>query len=71
MRGTTFAVTHNNGTNSTTVRLGAFSVVLDPAPLPAVLLVSQGNPYLERLLQVLPVARAVETRTADPSRQFQ
>src|SRR5207302_909256 len=42
------------------------SAVLDPAPLPAVLLVSQGNPYLERLLQVLPVARAVETRTADP-----
>jgi len=42
------------------------SAVLDPAPLPAVLLVSPGNPYLERLLQVLPVARAVETRTADP-----
>src|SRR5205807_1382278 len=42
------------------------SAVLDPAPLPAVLLVSRGNPYLERLLQVLPVARAVETRTADP-----
>jgi Ca-activated chloride channel family protein len=42
------------------------SAVLDPAPLPAVLLVSQGNPSLERVLQVLPVARAVETRTADP-----
>jgi hypothetical protein len=33
--GTTFAVTHSNGTNSTTVRLGAFSVVLNPAPLMA------------------------------------
>ena len=33
--GTTFAVTHNSGTNSTTVRLGAFSVVLNPVPLMA------------------------------------
>jgi hypothetical protein len=33
--GTTFAVTHNSGANSTTVRLGAFSVVLNPVPLMA------------------------------------
>jgi hypothetical protein len=33
--GTAFAVTHNTATNSTTVRLGVFSVVLDPAPLMA------------------------------------
>jgi hypothetical protein len=33
--GTAFAVTHNNVTSSTTVRLGAFSVALDPAPLMA------------------------------------
>ena len=33
--GTTFAVRHNNGTNSTTVRLGAFGVALNPAPLMA------------------------------------
>jgi hypothetical protein len=33
--GTTFAVTHNSGTNSTTVRLGAFGVTLDPVPLGA------------------------------------
>lgn len=31
--GTTFAVTHNNVANSTTVRLGAFSVALNPVPL--------------------------------------
>jgi hypothetical protein len=33
--GTTFALTHNSGTNSTTVRLGTFSVALNPAPLAA------------------------------------
>jgi hypothetical protein len=33
--GTTFSVTHNNGTNSTTVRLGTFSVALNPMPLAA------------------------------------
>ncbi|HKV44233.1 MAG TPA: hypothetical protein VJT32_06090, partial [bacterium] len=40
------------------------STVLDPAPLPSVLLVSRGNPYLERLLGVLPVGRAAETAAA-------
>ena len=43
------------------------SAVLDPAPLPAVLLVGEGNPYLERLLRVLPVARAAATRSLDPA----
>ncbi len=33
--GTAFSVTHNNGTNSTTVRLGAFSVALNQVPLKA------------------------------------
>jgi len=33
--GTTFSVTHNSGANSTTVRLGAFSVALNPVPLGA------------------------------------
>jgi len=33
--GTTFAVTHNSVANSTTVRLGTFSVALNPVPLPA------------------------------------
>jgi hypothetical protein len=33
--GTTFSVTHNGGTSSTTVRLGAFSVALNPVPLSA------------------------------------
>ncbi|HEX4836735.1 MAG TPA: BatA and WFA domain-containing protein [bacterium] len=41
--------------------------VLDPTPLPPVLLVSPGNPYIEKVLALLPVARAAETRTADPS----
>jgi len=41
--------------------------MLDPAPLPSVLLVSAGNPSLERLLRLLPVARAAEARTADPA----
>ncbi len=43
------------------------SAVLDPAPLPSVLLVSEGNPYLERVLQVLPVSRAAASRTTDPA----
>jgi Ca-activated chloride channel family protein len=43
------------------------SAVLDPAPLPSVLLVSAGNPYLERLLRVLPVGRAEQTRSVDPT----
>jgi hypothetical protein len=33
--GTAFTVTHNGGANSTTVRLGAFSVALNPVPLAA------------------------------------
>jgi hypothetical protein len=33
--GTTFSVTHNGGTNSTTVRLGAFSVAFNSVPLAA------------------------------------
>jgi hypothetical protein len=33
--GTTFSVTHNGGTSSTTVRLGAFSVALNSVPLSA------------------------------------
>ncbi len=43
------------------------SAVLDPAPLPSVLLVTEGNPYLERVLQILPVTRAVATRSTDPA----
>jgi hypothetical protein len=43
------------------------STVVDPSPLPSVLLVSAGNPYLERLLRVLPVGRATETRALDPA----
>jgi hypothetical protein len=43
------------------------SAVLDPAPLPSVLLVSDGNPYLENVLQVLPVSRAAASRTTDPA----
>jgi Ca-activated chloride channel homolog len=45
----------------------AASAVLDPAPLPSVLLVTEGNPYLERVLQVLPVSRAAASRTTDPA----
>lgn len=41
--------------------------VLDPGPLPSVLLVSDGNPFLERVLQVLPVSRAAASRTTDPA----
>ena len=33
--GIAFAVTHNAGANTTTVRLGSFSLVLDPVPLAA------------------------------------
>jgi len=43
------------------------SALLDPTPLPSVLLVSDGNPYLEKVLQVLPVSRAAASRTADPA----
>jgi hypothetical protein len=43
------------------------AAVFDPAPLPAVLLVSEGNPYLERVLRVLPVSRAGATRSLDPA----
>jgi len=43
------------------------TAVLDPTPLPSVLLVSRGNAYLERVLRVLPVARALETRDVDPA----
>ncbi len=43
------------------------STVLDPSPLPSVLLVSAGNPYLERLLRVLPLGGATETRVLDPA----
>jgi len=43
------------------------TAVLDPAPLPSVLLVSGGNPSLERVLRVLPVSRAAVTRSMEPS----
>jgi hypothetical protein len=42
------------------------TAVLDPSPLPSVLLVSAGNPYLERLLRVLPLRGAAEAQTVDP-----
>lgn len=45
----------------------AATAVLDPAPLPSVLLVSDGNPYLERVLHALPLSRAAATRTTDPA----
>ena len=41
--------------------------IVDPAPLPSTLLVSPGNPYLARVLALLPVGRAAETRRVDPS----
>jgi len=44
----------------------AAEALLDPAPLPSVLLVSPGDPPLERLLRVAPVARAAATRDTDP-----
>jgi len=43
------------------------STVIDPSPLPSVLLVSAGNPYLERLLRVLPLGGATETQVLDPA----
>jgi len=43
------------------------TALLAPAALGSVLLVSHGNPALERVLRVLPVARAVETATVDPA----
>ncbi len=43
------------------------TAVVDSAPLPSVLLVSPGNPYLETLLRLLPVPRAAETSVVDPS----
>jgi hypothetical protein len=36
-------------------------------PLPSVLLVTRGNPYLEQLLRVLPVSGAAETATVAPA----
>jgi Ca-activated chloride channel homolog len=41
--------------------------VIDPAPLPAVLLVTPGNPYIETVLRLLPVARAAEAHHVDPA----
>ncbi len=43
------------------------TAVIDPTPLPSVLLVSRGSPYLEGMLRVLPVARAAETATVSPA----
>jgi hypothetical protein len=43
------------------------TAVVDAAPLPSVLLVSPGNPYLETLLRLLPVPRAAETPVVEPS----
>jgi len=43
------------------------TAVIDPTPLASVLLVSRGNPYLEGVLRVLPVARAAATATVAPS----
>ncbi len=40
--------------------------ILDPAPLPSTLLVSPGNPYITKVLGLLPLARAAETRSVDP-----
>jgi hypothetical protein len=41
--------------------------VVDPSPLPSVLLVTRGNPFLERALRVLPVRAASRTTPQDPS----
>jgi Ca-activated chloride channel homolog len=41
--------------------------ILDPTPLPSTLLVTPGNPYISRILALLPVARAAETHGIDPS----
>ncbi|HLJ62312.1 MAG TPA: VWA domain-containing protein [bacterium] len=43
------------------------TAVLAPTPLPSVLLVGRGNPSLERVLRLLPVARAVATETVNPA----
>jgi hypothetical protein len=43
------------------------AALLDPAPLPSVLLVGPDDPPLERLLRIAPVARAAATRDADPA----
>jgi Ca-activated chloride channel homolog len=43
------------------------TAVLDPAPLPPVLLVTTGNPYLERLLRVMPIRRAAKIQAGDPA----
>jgi hypothetical protein len=43
------------------------TAVIDPTPLPSVLLVSRGNPYLEGMLRVLPVSRAAETAAVAPA----
>jgi Ca-activated chloride channel homolog len=42
------------------------SALLDPSPLPSVLLVGPDDPPLESLLRVAPVARAAVTRETDP-----
>ena len=41
--------------------------VVDPTPLPSVLLVSRGDPYLESVLRLLPVARAAVTPSVAPA----
>lgn len=46
---------------------GTAVAVLGAASLPSVLLVGAGDPPLERLLSVLPVARAAVTRATDPA----
>jgi Ca-activated chloride channel family protein len=43
------------------------SAMFDPAPLPSVLLVGEANPFLERVLKVLPVSRAAATQSTDPA----
>jgi len=43
------------------------SAILDPAPLPSVLLVGEPDPYLERVLKILPVSRAAATQSTDPA----
>ncbi len=44
----------------------AFAVV-EPSPLPSVLLVSEGNPFLERALRILPLRAASRTTSQAPS----
>ena len=43
------------------------TAILDPAPLPSVLVVGPGDPYLENVLRALPVVRAAATRAVDPT----